>query len=168
MHGARHEVGVSVNKLEQLCADTVSLMDAGVCTGHMLSQIVGKWTWAALVNRPAFSVFNAVYRFIECSGGRVFTVWPSVKHELITMMDLAPLLFSTLSDAWFDKLIATDASESGQGIVAASLDETLSLAEVLQHPDPSQHTWSTIVASSWVHTEHINVLEVRAVSTAIK
>ena len=33
--------------------------------------------------RPVLSVFNAVYRFIECAKGRQFTLWRSAARELL-------------------------------------------------------------------------------------
>ena len=50
VHGRRKEVGLAVDKLVNLCHETVSLVNSKVCTGLALSRIIGKWTWAALVN----------------------------------------------------------------------------------------------------------------------
>src|SRR5437879_81514 len=66
-------------------------------SGLELSALVGRWTWAALISRPALSVFNAVYRFIECARHRPFSLWQSVIHELGVMSGLAPLLYTSLS-----------------------------------------------------------------------
>jgi hypothetical protein len=89
---------------------------------------------------------------------------------------LAPLFFATLEDKWFDRVIATDASEFGQGVVAvrATPDELREWRKLGDPTDRSSYqaiqstNWSTIVASPWQHPEHINVLEVRAVSTAVR
>lgn len=167
VHGRRHEVGLRIDKLVSLCSETVEVLRAGHCSGFYLSRLVGKWTWAALVNRPLLSVFSSVYRFIECARTSVFSLWPSVARELATMVDLAPLMFCTLADQWFDRIVATDASEFGLGVVTAPLDSTKA-TDILDHHDPQQHTWSTIVSSTWRRPEHINVLEVRALTTAIK
>jgi hypothetical protein len=167
VHGVRHEVGLRIDKLVSLCSDTVSLLRAGRCSGFHLSRLVGKWTWAALVNRPLLSVFSSVYRFIECARGSVFTVWPSVARELTLMVGLAPLMFCTLTDEWFDRMVATDASEVGLGVVATRLESDRA-SDILNHHDLQQHSWSTIVSSTWRRQEHINVLEVRALTTAIK
>jgi len=82
VNGRSHEVGISVSKLVELCHQTVALINSNVCTGLALTAIVGKWTWAALVKRPVLSVLSAVYRYIECAGARLFTLWPSVKREV--------------------------------------------------------------------------------------
>jgi hypothetical protein len=53
VNGARHEVGVKVEKLDQLCYETTLLIESNQqCSGIMLSQLIGKWTWASLINRP--------------------------------------------------------------------------------------------------------------------
>ena len=72
------------------------------------------------------------------------------------------------------KLIAADASQVGQGVVVipmtsenmssmSKLDDEVR-ATTVQQVDK----WSTIVSSRWSHVEHINVLEVRSVHTAIR
>lgn len=168
VNGTSHELGLSVSKMVQLCHDTIALINTGYCTGRALSQIVGKWTWAALANRPLLSVLSAVYRFIECSNFRTFTLWNSVKRELSLLIDLAPLFFTTLKHQWFDRLIVTDACETGQGVVATKVDPHLFPFLSFPALQPQLHNWSTIVSSPWKRTEHINSLEIRAVSTAIK
>jgi hypothetical protein len=60
--GTNHTVGVSATKLERLRSDTRRMLESGSCSGDDLSHIVGRWTWAALACRSAFSVFSAVYR----------------------------------------------------------------------------------------------------------
>lgn len=171
VNGTEHTVGVSASKLERLRRDTRGVLASSGCSGLDLAHLVGRWTWACLACRPALAVFNAVYRFIDCAGGRRFQLWPSVVRELRVIMGLAPLLFASTSAAWFDRALATDASSSGMGVVAcktevdpASLvseDEAASLAE---HAD-----WRTVVSAPWRRGgEHINVLELRALCTAAR
>ena len=168
VHGARHEVGVKVDKLHQLCCDTHKFINSYECSGLQLAQLVGKWTWACLVNRPLLSVFSSVYRYIQCADFRVFQIWASVKRELFMMIQFAPLMFTTLTDTWFDRIIATDSSSSGQGVVISHLHPS-KVSSVLQQPDPHQFDWSTIVSSKWKYVEqHINVLEIRAILTAVR
>ena len=127
-------------------------------------------------------MFSAVYRFIETAGGRDFNIWPSVAKELRVAVGLVPLLFSPLDAKWFPKMVATDASESGQGVVAASCPSP-ALAEMSRAPlplhegEPADRTahpllqevdWRVIVAAPFRHAEHINVLELRALTTAVR
>ena len=139
VRGVEHTVALSAAKLDALCADTSSLVRAfmqcetriadgvsgpmssrGVeCTGLQLAHLVGRWTWAMLVNRPALAVFSAVYRYIETARERAsFVLWPSAALELAVAMALAPLLSVHLAARTYPSFIATDASEFGQGVVA--------------------------------------------------
>ena len=135
-----------------------------------MSSLVGRWTWACLAARPALAVLNAVYRFAECAQGRRFKIWASVAQELRTLIGLAPLLFTCTSAQWFDRVVATDASSTGFGVVAAvavsdpAVVVTKDDAKVLA----DQSAWRTIVAAPWRVTEHINVLELRALNTALR
>lgn len=176
--GVNKTVGLCIPKMQLLIRDTLDLLDRGVCTGIDMAHIVGRWSWAVLCCRPAFAVFNAVYRFIEAARRRVFTIWESVKKELVVMVGLAPVLWSSLDSPWFDRIVATDASEIGMGVVAAHLPDhhavQLASGPPVSNPPPALHElhpnfrWSTIVSAPWTTPEHINVLELRSVSTAIR
>jgi len=168
--GRKHTIGLSAEKLERLCQYTRGLLAAGECTGLDLAHIVGRWTWASLARRPALSAFSAVYRFIQCAGTRVFTLWPTVRRELEMVMGLAPLLYASTSAAWVDRVVATDASETGMGVVAAAAPRALVSAAEVQGSAfggpsgvaalaagsaddlrrfTSEASWSTIVSSQW-------------------
>jgi hypothetical protein len=181
--GISHTVGVRVDKLQRLIADTRYLLSHRKCTGRDLARIVGRWTWAMLVNRTALSAFNAVYRYIRVADECLFDIWPNVRTELQVAIGFAPLLFATVSAPWFDRVVATDASLDGQGVVAARVPEQAVLAAaarsgIIVDPDPSVEIpvdeavlsarWTTIVSSKWRDEEHINRLETRAVNTAIR
>lgn len=171
VHGVDHTVGASVAKLDGLRADTRRLLAAGVCSGTDVAHVVGRWTWAAMACRPVLSVFNAVYRFIECARGRQFTLWRSAARELLLVMDLAPLMFVDTSVTWFDRVVATDASSDGMGVVTAPLSADAA-PRVVTGADSaalvSASAWRTIVSSRWRRPEHINVLEMRALTTAVR
>ena len=171
--GTHHTVGVSASKLERLRVDTAALLASNSCTGNAMSQLVGRWTWAMLAARPSLSVFNSVYRFIECAGGKFFSIWNSVKAELATAVGLAPLLFADIGADWFPKVVSSDASESGLGVAAAvcecrpeGLDSAAAAEQAIKIATESR--WSTIVSARWHDSEHINVLELRALTSSIK
>jgi hypothetical protein len=109
--GRAAEIGMSVNKLQVLRASTQRLLDIGECTGRELAHVVGRWTWAMLVRRPAMATFSAVYRFIQCAHDTRYELWPSVRRELWTVIRLAPLLFASLDTEWAPVVVASDASE---------------------------------------------------------
>jgi hypothetical protein len=186
--GVQHTVGLSVPKLQQLCHDTLSMLDRGQCTGRDMEVLVGRWTWACLVRRPSLSVFSSVYRFQEAAQGKRFFIWPSVRRELMVMVGLAPLLFADLDNLFFTRVVASDASSLGMGVVATSPMPPSSVESFVRSlpsrppltdadvsrdrwPAPTDvisDAWHTIVSSPWRRQEHINVLELRAVSTAIR
>ncbi len=104
---------MSVPKLQSLRSKTLALLDHGRATGYELAAIVGRWNWAMLIRRPAMAVFSAVYRFIECAHGSLFNLWPSVRRELLIIVDLAPSLYTNIRSSLSSTVLATDASEWG-------------------------------------------------------
>jgi hypothetical protein len=179
--GMQHTVGVCARKLAVLVSDTLRVLHSGNSTGHAVEQLIGRWSWAFLVRRPAFAVFSAVYKFAAVAGRRTFTVWQSVRNELLIACGLAPLLCTSLVAPVLGRLIAFDASSSGQGVVAAKLpvSSVERIADHLSvHPSPSvtrvaermlkSQQWSTIVASPWHSEEHINTREMRAGLSAVR
>jgi hypothetical protein len=180
VNGDTGEVGVSVPKLHALRRDTLSLLHRGVATGEDISKLVGRWTWCMLVRRPSLSVFSAVYRFIIITRHRQHVLWPSVRRELHTAAMLAPLLYASIKVPFVNKIIASDASEVAQGIVAATIDHDtcVALSSSISSPGVAMSSllsstvassnWRTIVSSPWQQPEHINSLEVRAALTSIR
>ncbi len=117
VHGRHHTVGLSATKLNSLIRDTSALLrSSATVTGHSVSRLVGRWSWAFLACRPAFAAFSAVYRFVECAGYARFTLWPSAARELRTAIGLAPALFSSLCMPVCPTALATDASSEGLGV----------------------------------------------------
>ena len=160
--GVELSMGLSPSKLRQLVELTRSLLAVGHCSGAYLSHVIGKWTWALMVCRPALSVFSSVYKFIEKAWFSDYILWVSVRSELATIADLAPLLQCSLSDEWCPRAVAVDASTTGLGVVASPLISS-------DISDYSPFSWSVIASSRWKNgSEHINSFELRAVSTAIR
>ena len=178
VHGGDLTVGLAPERLHQLCSATVAMLRRGTASGHDMQRLVGHWTWAALACRPAFSVFCAVYRFIAAAGYRTFTIWPSVRRELWAIVGLAPLLHSSLAQPWLDRVVATDASGSGEGVVVTSLEPAVvaavasaprsRIAPSAVPPPLASAAWSPVVSAPWRRPEHINSLELRAVTTAVR
>lgn len=182
--GHDHTIGLSAPKLAALVTETKTMLRRGYATGLELARLVGKWTWAMLARRPALAAFNAVYRFSQVAGARLFTLWPTVRRELQVAECLAPLLWCSLRHDWFPDVLATDASTSGLGVVAiaADVDDVAdAAAEPVTLPLPDQEPRvhpslrpilesrsRVIVSAHWRDQEHINVLELRAVHTALR
>jgi hypothetical protein len=127
-------------------------------------------------------VFSAVYAFARNADRSSWVLWHSVKHELQLMMDLAPLLRAHLGAPWHANVMATDASLEGLGVVSAVVP--LPLVEAAARTAGSvaakdvvadtldaalvSRPWLTLVSAPWRAEEHINSLELRAVSTAVR
>jgi hypothetical protein len=172
-------------------AGTIS---SAITTPTVAIRLVGRWTWAGLVRRPVLAVFSAVFRFQQAADGRLFDIWPSVRRELLTAVGLAPLLVAFLDDPFFDRVLAADASSQGLGVTAtragALTGQVSSIAAAIPArpvPSPSDGThtfprpaalpppldagnvWSPLVSSPWRRVgDHINVLELRAIHTALR
>jgi hypothetical protein len=181
LNGTEHLVGVSVEKLHCLCLETVDLLRGVECTGLEMARLVGKWTWACLVNRPSLAVFNSVYHFTQAAQNRRFCIWDSVRTELHCIIGLAPLLFAKLDSEWFPQVLATDASETGFGVVCAAASPAVqtslaSQAAVIPRESYTEQSvlckvnlrWRTLFASRWQREEHITVLELRALSAGVR
>jgi hypothetical protein len=172
--GVLHRVGVSPIKLRYLCEDTTALIAAGRTSGVDLANILGRWTWAMLVRRPALSAFSSVYRFAQIAGRRVLPLWPSVVHELHVAIGLAPLLFARLDKRFAEEVVASDASSSGLGVVGCRVHPQdvaacASAADDVVRAAVQSLSWFCIVSAPWRgHNEHISSLELRAASVALR
>ncbi len=119
VYGTAHTVGLSPPKLDALIPDTLVLVRGDRVTGHAVSSLVGRWSWAFLACRSVFSVFSAVYRFTECSQYALLGLWPSVRRELRAAVGLATVLFATICMPVGTKALVTGTSGEGQCVCTA-------------------------------------------------
>jgi len=182
VNGTLGTIGLARCDMRSLVHTTLSIIRHGFVSGHELSRIVGKWTWAILPIRPMLSIFSAVYKYIEKVNYRRGVLWPSVIRELELLTILAPLAWSSLKVPWCSHVIATDASSVGMGVVSQPIDPitsadinttcgnvspdsppSSSLSSVLSSP------WSPVISYPWNNpNEHINILEFRAVLSGLR
>jgi hypothetical protein len=78
-----------------------------------------------LLRRPTFGVLQHVYRYAAVAGRRRFALWPSVGRELLSLLSLAPLLRTSLSAPFCPRMLASDASSTGGGVVVTTLTQRL-------------------------------------------
>ena len=121
LDGLNGTYGLSRQKLSRLITETRAIVRRGWASGDEMEVLIGSWTWAMLTKRATLAVFSAVYRFIRTAQYRVFSVWPSVAFELNAVIGLAPLLTADLNAGFFDRVLASDASMEGLGVVATPL-----------------------------------------------
>lgn len=119
--GATSVVQLSVESQLSLMQSTLSVLQRDLLTGSELAHLIGKWTWCMLVRRSSLAALQHVYRFMNVAKRRRFNIWPSVRRELWMLLGLLPLLHARLDSAFFHRLIATDASETGGGVVTAPM-----------------------------------------------
>ena len=209
-HGSHLTLGLHPSKLALLIDRTWAILDADESTGSAISQLIGSWTWAMISRRPSLSIFASVYRFAAIARDRVFSLWQSVRRELTIVAGLAPLFFTSFGPAsahspaqsrpvqsflfsrnpdneqgFFDRVVATDASESGLGVVAVRSPEAVAefafsgqRAPMTEAAEQTVSTaqqrllrrlrWSQIVSSRWREEEHINSLEMRSAMVGVR
>lgn len=189
--GMNHSLSVRPSKLSALQRSTSFLLQLGACSGTTMSKYIGSWIWPCLIRRPSLSIFKQVYRFIAVAGHRTYRLWPSVVRELCLVSSLAPLLSVSLCIRDFQRIIATDACETGGGLVSVPFShEFMNVhAPVLSAIDPHMrneltahdedlhsrvstavhnYPWRTIAAYKWQYTSHINLLEMNALIVGIR
>jgi hypothetical protein len=153
---------------------------------HHFARLMGLWVWAMLPCRPALAIFGSAFAFTRAClpGGSL--LWPSARRELLAAAALLPLFAADLAAPFFPKLLASDASEFGAGVVSALIPSPERLALTLPGlppapsvvwPNPlrgvrcqrvSDLQWATIVSSKWRWSEHINSLELRACHLSVR
>ncbi len=120
LNGYHQRMFIDGTDIVTLIHRTMILLDAGQCTGHEMSVLVGHWCWYLLVNRPLLSALNQVYKFIQVFKAtiEVKTIWSCVHRELLTVCGVSAMLQIDLSTVVSTRVLATDASMFGYGIVA--------------------------------------------------
>lgn len=98
---------------------TVELLARVLIAPHVVSRLLGLWTWNLMVWRPGLSVLGAVYEFVESQSKAPRYIPSKVHHELFLLVCLAPMVWSDLTRGWDDLLGAVDASTTGFGGVYA-------------------------------------------------
>lgn len=152
--GARGIVRLAPEKHGKLIRQTLAVLKRGAATGTTLAKLLGKWVWCLLPRRPLLSVLSSSFRFVERAGPRLFSLWGSVARELQCLVDLSPLAVCSMFRRSSPIEMASDASPTGFGVCIKARE--------------GEAAWSVALASAWRKCEHINILELRAISTAIR
>jgi hypothetical protein len=135
--GRRGVITLNPDKLRTIFTATEKLLAKRSVKGRELSALVGTWTWPMLLRRPTLAVFKHVYTFAQRYRDSRQILWPCVRRELLVVMALAPLLQCDLRRQAWSKLIASDASMIGSGVVSTPLDVSLELSlwPLMTQPD---------------------------------
>jgi hypothetical protein len=113
-------ISAPADKLQSLVSATMHVLSAGRASGTLVARIVGSWSWWLLLRRFMLSLFHHVYRYIAIAADRQFVLWPSVSTELAMVISLMPLMYCNITAPFFRKVLATDASTSGGGMVVSN------------------------------------------------
>jgi hypothetical protein len=189
LDGRSLHFGLSPAKLSELVATTEAVLQRRRVGRETFERLLGMWTWAVLPRRPAFATLHSAYGFqqrLAAEGGQR-TIWRSVERELQVLAGLAPLLGSQLNADWSPFVLATDASSSGYGAAmgraargtvqrmgrqagAASLPTagTVDQRRAAGLGPLRGVRWRSVISAPWQRSEHVNVLEGRALVTGVR
>ena len=120
MIGRTQRLCVETEAIVSLMEQTLSLVSIGECTGRQLAVLIGTWVWYLLLRRSCLSVLRESYRFVQLFMKDPTTkqMWSAVKKELQILCCLVPSLYVDLGSSICERVIITDASCSGFGVVS--------------------------------------------------
>lgn len=184
-------------RLTAAICKTLDVLHERRASPRALHSLLGVWQWFFLLQRSFFSIFDAVYSFVQGEQpDRVVPVPPAVLNELLVTVALAPLLTASLDRQPVPKLVAADAApEFGFGVsvcqyTGPEATEVCRLAErrgdfVRLTVDPLDHTevsrlgkphrlrhtqrdFKTVICARAKWQAHSGVLEAHAYLLALK
>lgn len=120
-----HIIDINHGKLSVLIQQTLRALAFPTVSGYTLSQLIGSWCWIMLLNRSSLSSLRHVWRYIRIAGHKQFTLWKCIRKELMVLLGLVPLLYVDLQMDWHSKMLATDASNLGAGVVTSDATDTI-------------------------------------------
>ncbi|CAK0815965.1 unnamed protein product, partial [Prorocentrum cordatum] len=98
------------------------LLESRRVSARDIEKVVGHCTFLALLSRTSLSIFQSVYTFIarHRDHGTV-PLWDSVRWELEAFRNVIPLIRCDFGAPWSSKVMASDASFWGYGVVSRDL-----------------------------------------------
>jgi hypothetical protein len=184
--GMSHTFSPRPEKLAQAISITRFFVRYGHISGRGMQCLLGLWCWFMLLRRPLLSVLNAAYAF-----GRKYDkiqtsrkLWRTARAELDLLVRLSPLMIASTKRPWWRKVLCSDASPFGAGIMSTQMSPSLCVemsAWSLQRPSQDLHNLTNqrlqhlLPAPLWTHAfsyyfqfrGHINRLEVGAASSSV-
>ncbi|CAK0795370.1 unnamed protein product, partial [Prorocentrum cordatum] len=103
------------------CRSTVERLVRQV-SARDIEKVVGHCTFLALLSRTSLSIFRSVYTFIARHRDHgTAPLWESVRWELEAFRNVIPLIRRDFGAPWSSKVMASDASFWGYGVVSRDL-----------------------------------------------
>ena len=87
-----------------------------VLSGAQLETLLGHYTHAMLLNRPALAIFRSCYDFCRASYYQPRKLWPSVYNELRAATALIPLYTARWTLPWCPYVNCSDATLNGYAV----------------------------------------------------
>ena len=118
---------VSEEKMRDLVLATEALALEDWVRPATVSTLMGLWTWAMLVVRPALSIPDKAFAWLSSSESlkKPRKMWKSVKEELMALAAMSIYMRVDLTIPWWPKAYITDASGEGYGaiVTGSSVEE---------------------------------------------
>ena len=114
--------GLSPDKMANLMGLASSIAGHEQWSEFMLRHLVGKATFGMCFRRTIFSVLQGVFSEIQCRAAFNDMAAPAatVVDEVLMVLCLVPMMFTSLKAALDDEVAVTDASPSGGGAAVAT------------------------------------------------
>ena len=133
IQGEEGWLGGSPSRLQKVIAVTLMLLGQKLPKPRWVQVVLGRWIFILQFRRPAMAILSNCWNYLR-SGHDRRRWWPVVKHELATLICLAPLLQSDLRTTFSSLVTCSDASEKGGAVACATevLSAGISLTKRLQ------------------------------------
>ncbi|CAK0849207.1 unnamed protein product, partial [Prorocentrum cordatum] len=107
------------SKRWRLVHGTRALLRRRLVAGRDVEKLIGHFTHAMLLNRPALCIFRAAYDFARRHYRAPSLLWPSVRQELQNAMHIMPLLAVQFDMPWSGLVTCSDATLRGYAVQEA-------------------------------------------------
>ena len=118
IQGDKGWIGGSPTRVHKVIAITLILLRHKLPKVRWVQIVLGRWIFLLQFRRPAMAVLSNSWNYMRAGHDRR-RWWPVVKHELATLICLAPLLQTDLRSPYSGVVTCSDASERG-GAMAVS------------------------------------------------
>ncbi|CAK0818925.1 unnamed protein product, partial [Prorocentrum cordatum] len=107
------------SKRWRLVQGTRALLRRRLVAGREVEKLIGHFTHAMLLNRPALCIFRAAYDFARRHYRAPSLLWSSVRQELQNAMHTMPLLAVQFDMPWSGLVTCSDATLRGYAVQEA-------------------------------------------------
>ena len=116
----------NIAKLGQAVCSTLDLLATGTATPAGFHSLLGVWEWFSLLERPFFSIYDAVFGFVRREPTHQKQVVPcNALDEILLTLVLAPLFCTSLDREPLQFLTAADAARQyGFGVSVCGCSAT--------------------------------------------